>query len=76
MRQEAYAVVDTASGEVVINTIHETERGAKVNGLLVLFGKYPTFLWSDKMVDDAWNEEVCRDRHSIGKVAVVWVEEE
>lgn len=77
MRQQGYAVVDTHSGEVKLNTVHDTERGAKVNGLVTMMNIFVSRLWTDTMIDNIWSEaNPVGGRYAIGAVTVVWVEEE
>lgn len=48
----AYAVV--RDNKVEVTTVHDSERGAKVNGLLMLFGIMPLDTWSDEKISQVW----------------------
>ncbi len=48
----AYAVV--LSGEILVNTIYEDERGAQVNGLGIVFGVMPMRDWTTERIAKTW----------------------
>lgn len=58
---EGYAA--TAGGEPVVNTVSRTVRGAKVNGLVVIFGIVPLDSWTDAVIQKQWEECVKAQPH-------------
>ncbi len=49
---EGYAV--KRGGLILVDTIQKTQRGAMVNGLVVLFGITPMSDWSDEYIATSW----------------------
>lgn len=47
--------------QILINTVSETERAAKVNGLVVVFHITPRNSWTDAQIDDYWEAAVRGD---------------
>lgn len=52
MTATGYAV--TVDDEVDIRTVMESERGAMVNGLVMLCGVIVTQAWTDEQIQHAW----------------------
>jgi hypothetical protein len=55
---KGYAVV--VNGKIDMRTVHDTERGAKVNGLCVLFNIMPLDSWSDEFIAQTWERALKR----------------
>jgi hypothetical protein len=69
--------VVTASGfavvvgdDVQVNTVSETKRAAKVNGLVTLFGMNVLNRHTDAQIEAAWAEVVAKFPGPVGVVAV------
>ena len=67
MSQIAYAVIQ--SGQILVNTVYDSERGAKVNWLCTVPGIMVAASWSDGTINAVFDE--CRLSRYVGKVEVV-----
>lgn len=47
------AVLDN---EILVATVHDTERGAKVNAILVCYNVRVTAEWSDSHIEKVWEQ--------------------
>jgi hypothetical protein len=68
--QQAWAVYDDSVGKVLIDTVHETRRGAVVNGLVIIYRVVPLQAWTDDRIFREWDEFNCRSRYKTIQVQV------
>lgn len=70
MIQPGQGFAAVVNGAIVMKTVSGTERAAKVNALVVVFGVAVWDWWTNAMIEEAWTGEVARTREPVEVVPV------